>query len=121
MFDYLDDANLIAVQYYITKFIDEYKQEGKKIYPLIMTHINPYFFKNFAFSKQKIYFLDKKNITSNPNFVKLLALHALNSGQSQPSFGLFSCDHFNPRIRDSHPAGTSSTVPPCPVIACAAA
>lgn len=42
VFDYLDDANLVAVQYYITQFIEEYRQDGKKIYPLIFTHLNPY-------------------------------------------------------------------------------
>ena len=49
VFDYLDDANLVAVQYYITKFIDEMKQEGKNIYPLILTHLNPSYFTTFAF------------------------------------------------------------------------
>ncbi len=46
VFDYLDDANLVAVQYYITKLIDKFKAEGRIIYPLIMTHLNPYYFKN---------------------------------------------------------------------------
>lgn len=72
VFDYLDDANLVAVQYYITKLIDKYKESGRRIYPLILTHLNPYYFKNFAFSKQKTYYLDKKNIAPNESFVKLL-------------------------------------------------
>ncbi|KJR42049.1 hypothetical protein MCHI_002061 [Candidatus Magnetoovum chiemensis] len=62
VFDYLDDANLIAVQYYITELIKEYKQSNKKIYPLILTHLNPYYFKNYAFSKQHVYFLYKSTI-----------------------------------------------------------
>lgn len=72
VFDYLDDANLVAVQYYITKFIDEFKANGKRIYPLILTHLNPYYFKNFAFSKQKVYYLDKRDIQPNSAMVKLL-------------------------------------------------
>lgn len=72
VFDYLDDANLVAVQYYITKIIDKYKEENRRLYPLILTHLNPYYFKNFAFSKQKIYYLDKREITPNASMVKLL-------------------------------------------------
>lgn len=72
VFDYLDDANLVAAQYYITEFIKVYQSEGKKLYPLILTHLNPYYFKNFAFSKQKTYFLDKRTIVPNPSLVALL-------------------------------------------------
>lgn len=72
VFDYLDDANLVAVQYYITKLIDRFKSEGRRLYPLILTHLNPYYFKNFAFSKQKVYYLDKRDIQPNSAMVKLL-------------------------------------------------
>lgn len=72
VFDYLDDANLVAVQYYITEFIRTYREEGKKIYPLILTHLNPYYFKTFAFSKQKVCFLDKHGVVPDPHMVKLL-------------------------------------------------
>lgn len=72
VFDYLDDANLVAAQYYITKFIQDYKDEGKRIYPLILTHLNPQYFKNFAFNKQKTYYLDKSTIAINANMRRLL-------------------------------------------------
>jgi len=72
VFDYLDDANLIAVQYYVTQFIEKFKNEGRKIYPLIFTHLNPYFFKNFVFSKQKIHFLNSKKAKINEHFKKIL-------------------------------------------------
>ncbi len=74
VFDYLDDANLIAVQYYISKFIDEFKTLGKNIYPIILTHLNPYYFKNFVFNKQKIFYLNgaNNNIKSNDPMVQLL-------------------------------------------------
>jgi energy-coupling factor transporter ATP-binding protein EcfA2 len=72
VFDYLDDANLIAAQYYITTFIREYGEEGKRIYPLILTHLNPSYFKNFAFSKQKVYYLNKSTIQVNPHLITLL-------------------------------------------------
>jgi hypothetical protein len=54
VFDYLDDANLTVAQYYVTQLIEDYKNAGKEIYPLILTHLNPSFFKNYAFSKQKV-------------------------------------------------------------------
>ncbi|PVV54845.1 hypothetical protein [Chryseobacterium sp. HMWF035] len=72
VFDYLDDANLIAAQYYITLFIKEFKNSNKRIYPIILTHLNPLYFKNYAFSDQKIYFLNKSTATINPNLINLL-------------------------------------------------
>lgn len=59
IFDYLDDANLVACQYYLTQMISELKSEGRQIFPLIMTHLNPGFFRNFTFSDQKVCHLNK--------------------------------------------------------------
>src|SRR5690606_23422178 len=50
VFDYLDDANMTAAQYYITTFIKDFKDDGRRLYPIILTHLNPNYFKNFAFS-----------------------------------------------------------------------
>lgn len=72
IFDYLDDANLTAAQYYITSFIKEFADDQKRIYPIILTHLNPYYFKNFAFSKQKVYYLNKSNIQVNQHLSRLL-------------------------------------------------
>jgi len=72
IFDYLDDANLLAAQYYITKLIKDYKDDEKRIYPLILTHLNPYYFKNYAFKKQKVYFLQKTDIELSHPMKQLL-------------------------------------------------
>jgi hypothetical protein len=72
IFDYLDDANLIAVQYYVTQLIEKLKAKEKRLYPIILTHLNPLFFKNFAFSKQKVHFIEKKDAVINPHLKKLL-------------------------------------------------
>ena len=72
VFDYLDDANLIAAQYYITLFIQKFKDAGKRIYPIILTHLNPSYFKNYAFSDQKIYYLNKSSVSINNSLIKLL-------------------------------------------------
>lgn len=76
VFDYLDDANLTAAQYYITSFIKEFQDDDKRIYPLILTHLNPNYFKNFAFSKQKVYYLDKSNMQVNQHLSRLLRLRS---------------------------------------------
>lgn len=74
VFDYLDDANLTAAQYHITAFIKEYSDENKRLYPIILTHLNPNYFKYFAFSKQKVYYLDKSNIQVNQHLVRMLRI-----------------------------------------------
>ena len=58
MFDYLDDANLVAAQHYVNTFIKELKDEGKNIYPIILSHINPIYFRTFAFRDMKVYYLN---------------------------------------------------------------
>jgi ABC-type cobalamin/Fe3+-siderophores transport system ATPase subunit len=77
IFDYLDDANLIAAQYYITKFIDEFKNNEKCLYPLILTHLNPFYFKNYVFNNQRVYYLNNSanqnsNVCVNEGMKKLL-------------------------------------------------
>jgi len=72
VFDYLDDANLVAVQYYITKLIKKVQEKQRNMYPLILTHLNPYYFKNFTFARQKIYFLKKSKPTINKDFRALI-------------------------------------------------
>jgi hypothetical protein len=72
VFDYLDDANLIAVQYYITQLMAKFKSEDKMFYPIILTHLDPSYFKNFTFSKQKIFYLEKKDAKINQHLKKLL-------------------------------------------------
>ncbi|WP_259016797.1 hypothetical protein [Emticicia fluvialis] len=74
VFDYLDDANLIAAQYYITSFIKEFNAEGKQLYPLILTHLNPNYFKNFTFSNQRVYYLEKSNIQVNQHLARMLRI-----------------------------------------------
>ena len=57
VFDYLDDANLVAAQYYISLFIQEMKSNNKSIFPIILTHLNPDFYKSYAFKDLKVYYL----------------------------------------------------------------
>lgn len=74
IFDYLDDANLIICQYYITKFIDRFKKNNKQIIPIMMTHIDPYYFKWYVFKNQKIYFLNRTDTQIiNKDLQKIIA------------------------------------------------
>lgn len=75
VFDYLDDANLVSAQYYITKFIEEYKKSSKNIFPIILTHLNPDYYNTFAFkkNKMKVYYLKPHTIPSaSENMRKLI-------------------------------------------------
>lgn len=51
IFDYMDDANLTAAQYYLTKYLEINKGN---IYIIILSHLDPVFFKNYIFSPKKI-------------------------------------------------------------------
>jgi hypothetical protein len=54
IFDYLDDANLVSFQFYITKLIEEFKNQGRNIYPILLTHLDPFYFNHFCFNKHKM-------------------------------------------------------------------
>lgn len=49
VFDYLDAVNLTMTQYYLSDLINSLKDKCD-IYTIIMTHLNPEYFKNFVFS-----------------------------------------------------------------------
>jgi len=54
IFDYLDDGNLISFQYFVSQLIESYKKEGKNIFPILLTHLDPNYFNHFCFNKHKI-------------------------------------------------------------------
>lgn len=74
IFDYLDDANLISFQYFVTNIIEEMKEEGKNFFPILLTHLDPMYFNHFCFNKHKIKVVYLKNIAfhSNPNILSLI-------------------------------------------------
>lgn len=51
VFDYLDDANVIAAQCFLTNYL---KMGQGKLYLCLLTHLNPYTFKNYIFSDDKV-------------------------------------------------------------------
>lgn len=76
IFDYLDDANLISFQYFITRMIEEMKKMGKNFFPILLTHLDPIHFNHFCFNKHKIKVHYLKNVPhqSNIHLMKLIRL-----------------------------------------------
>ena len=51
VFDYLDDANTLAAQYYLSKIVNSNKGN---IYIMLLTHLNPFSFRNYVFNPRMI-------------------------------------------------------------------
>lgn len=58
IFDYLDDANIIAAQYFLSTLLEEHKGN---IYLCILTHLSPNVFRNYLFNKKSINIVDMLN------------------------------------------------------------
>lgn len=97
IFDYMDDANLITFQYYISTFIDEMKRQKRRIFPILLTHLDPLFFNHFCFndSKIKVNYLKEINIKSNQNILKLIYKREDPSIQNKVDAFYF---HYHPTI-----------------------
>lgn len=65
IFDYLDDANLISAQYFLTEFIRQYRTAGKELFPIILTHLDPMYFNTYSFSAKNIVYLQRILVISN--------------------------------------------------------
>lgn len=53
VFDYLDPVNMTAIQYYLSQLLADLKDESI-LYPIIMTHLSPSFFRNYTFSPKRL-------------------------------------------------------------------
>lgn len=75
IFDYLDGSNMLAIQYYLSELIKRCKTNGKVLYPLIFTHLDPAVFSNYYFSKKKIHYIAfSSTIQIDSPIVKMLRL-----------------------------------------------
>lgn len=72
VFDYLDDANVIAAQCFLTNFLN---LGANRLYLCILTHLNPYTFKNYIFTDRKInhVYLFNTRPTANPEMKAFIA------------------------------------------------
>ena len=95
VFDYLDGNNLIAVQYYISEFIKRCKNNGKILFPIILTHLDPSIFKTYFLRKQKIhYYAPHVYEINEDDIIRLIKERAsLQSGHKRDSIEKF-CLHY---------------------------
>jgi len=74
-FDYLDDANVVAFQYYISTLIDSFKKSKRIIFPILLTHLDPNYLKHFCFndSRLNVVYLKQINAQVSDKMAKLVA------------------------------------------------
>lgn len=99
VFDYLDDANLVAFQYYVTCLIQEYKKRGQTIYPVILTHLDPGVFFDFCFNNHQIrtHYLQVTSSGKSKDMLKLIEIREKNDTEQTVKERLDEFwFHFNP-------------------------
>jgi hypothetical protein len=74
-FDYLDDANVVAFQYYVSTLIDSFKRTKRVIFPILLTHLDPNYLKHFCFndSRLNVVYLKQVNARVSDKMAKLVA------------------------------------------------
>lgn len=99
IFDYLDDANLVSFQYYVTTIIEEFKEQKRCIYPLLLTHLDPGFFYHFCFNRHKlqIRYLAKKELEAKSLALNLVKHRDNPSIKDEVSRHHF---HYHPNEKD---------------------
>lgn len=71
IFDYLDDANLIAAQYFLSSLMQEFKK-NKNLFILLMTHINPEYFSSYCFKTSNIVYMNEVHYSEDKYGLNLL-------------------------------------------------
>ena len=69
-FDYLDDANVVAFQYYISTLIDSFRKSKRIIFPILLTHLDHFCFND---SRLNIVYLKQINAQISDKMAKLVA------------------------------------------------
>lgn len=100
VFDYLDYANLLTCQYFLSKLITQHKARDQELFPIVLTHLDPSVFNSFVFSKklQKNHFLDKSTeVNRNSGLYKIVRTRNENSfetvfAQYFAHYSLQDCD-----------------------------
>lgn len=76
IFDYLDDGNLLTFQYYISTLIQVYKDGGKELYPILLTHLDPANFHKIVFkpTQLQIRYLARNPTLPSSNVLRLVKI-----------------------------------------------
>lgn len=74
-FDYLDDANVVVFQYYISTLIDSFRKSKRIIFPILLTHLDPNYLKHFCFNDSRLNIVYLKQIKAqiSDKMAKLVA------------------------------------------------
>lgn len=64
VFDYLDDANVLAAQYYLTHLIEYAKEIKSTLIVGIFTHLDPKYFRSYTFGKKMLKVSYLKDVTA---------------------------------------------------------
>lgn len=99
IFDYLDDANLISAQYFLTKFINQFREARRELFPIILTHLDPAFFSTYSFSTKNVIYLDRVHQMTNKYCVNNFLKDRENCKKNNPdSYNLISSNylHYSP-------------------------
>lgn len=105
IFDYLDDANLIAAQYFLTKLMEQFKNAGKELYIILLTHLDPIYFNTYSFSSKNVVYLDPVGtITNKYNVNNFLKARPKCKGENRPRYDRISTHffHYSPDSIDEH-------------------
>lgn len=121
VFDYLDDANTLAAQYHLSRIVGKYTGS---VYVVLLTHLNPYSFRNYVFNKKIIneVYLEDVAPVSTEDMMKFISfrewLEPKRFPERQATYDNLSRDlfHYNPNASDRsaeiagyHRAGVKST------------
>lgn len=104
VFDYLDDANTMAAQYYLSQIM---KKSHGNIYIVLLTHLNPYYFRNYIFNEKVIHqvYLEDTLPVSTQDMMKFIAFRQGLDKKKDNDKALeekLSCYifHYNPQVKD---------------------
>ncbi len=121
VFDYLDDANIMAAQYFLSQFI---KLDGAEVYVCLLTHLSTEFFRSYVFSKKKLneVFLKKVRPDASSSMKSFIAFRHDLKQKTDPSSKSLYDDishyilHYSPNDKDlssdlakQHKSGLKST------------
>lgn len=104
VFDYLDDANVLAAQYYLTHLINYAEKVGSRLFVGIFTHLDPKYFRSYTFGKKMLKVSYLKDVTARAsNEMKTFIafrqeLNHKDEGDEKQLWNELSkyCFHYNP-------------------------
>jgi len=105
VFDYLDDANTMAAQYYLSNILND---NTGNIYIVLLTHLNPFTFRNYVFNPKIIneVYLEEITPIASEDMMTFISfrqwLDPRNHPERQNTYDNLSCDifHYNPNAID---------------------